>query len=145
MKKIRHSLFLLLLAGCSSVPLAPSSEDATAKQFQAKSSEASVYIFRDEGFIGSARTLPVLIDGRTIGATAPKTFFLIHVPPGKHKLASTEGRFFSLDLDTEAGGKYFVRQIPHVEMWGISGSLELVTEERGKKGVLACKRSPNLF
>jgi len=135
----------MLFPGCASVPLAPPTEDAAAKKFQPQSSQASLYIFRDEGFIGSARTLPILIDGRTLGATAPKTFFLVHVSPGKHKLASTEGRFFSLDLDAETGRIYFVRHIPHVEMWGISGSLELVTEQRGQKGVLECKRAPNLF
>jgi len=134
-----------LLAGCASVPLASSHEDIEAKRFNSEKTQASIYIYRDEGFIGSARTLPILIGGRTIGATAPKTFFLISVAPGKHKLASTEGKFFSLDLEAEAGGIYFVRHIPHVEMWGISGSLELVSEQVGRKGVLLCKRSPNLF
>ena len=126
MKYILYSLAVVLLGfcGCATVPLSAPTDDAAAKEFEASGSEAKIYVFRDEGFIGSARTLPVLIDGRTIGATAPKTYLVVSVPPGNHKLASTEGRFFSLDLEAQAGRMYFVRHVPHVEFWGASGSLE---------------------
>ncbi len=145
---MRHFItlvFLLGLVGCANVPLAPVNEDTRAKEFTPDPSKASIYIFRDEGFIGAARTISVLIDGVTVGSTAPKTYFLIQVTPGKHKLASTEGKFYSLDLNVEAGKLYFVRHIPHIEMWGVSGSFEIVSEDRGKKGLQECKLAPNLF
>ncbi len=137
-----HRLFaplLLFLAGCASVPLAPPLDDSTAKHFQSSATQATIYIFRDEGFIGSARTFPVLLDGLPVGATAPKTFLMITVPPGRHRLKSTELKTTSMELETQVGGIYFVRHTPLVDSRGAWGVLELVPEDLGRKGVLECK------
>ena len=142
---IRHLLtisVLALLASCASVPMAPPEQDAASKTFTAPpSNRAGVYVFRNSSF-GSALKKTVFIDGIAIGETARYVFLHREIEPGKHTL-STESEFSNNDLVFEASGgnNYFFRQ--YIKFGVIVGGakLETVNEEKGKKGVLACKEA----
>ena len=73
----------LLMGGCASVQMASDAEDQAAKQFQAKSNMARIYVYRNETF-GAALKMPVSIDGQMIGETASKTYLVKDVAPGPH-------------------------------------------------------------
>ncbi len=131
-------LFVLLLSGCNSIPLAPESEDTLAKNFQPVPNKAKIYLYRNE-FFGSQLKMPVTIDGKIIGHTLGNTYFMIEVEPGSHTIQSLTEDVVSMDIDTDAGKNYYVWQ--EVKMGLVSGRslLHLVSEEDGQKGVNECK------
>src|SRR5690242_5115333 len=73
------------LAGCASVPMASGDADAAAKRFATNPSKANVYVYRNES-LGAAIKMGVYVDGKPIGQTASKTYLLIPLDPGMHKI-----------------------------------------------------------
>lgn len=143
---LKKSLFLLaivasvILTGCASVPMAPVEQDQAMKTFSAPASDkAGLYIFRDSS-LGAALKKTVSIDNQVIGETAAKTYFYSEIEPGEHTLA-TESEFSDnlLVIKVQAGLNYFVRQYIKFGAFVGGANLELVSEEEGKKGVLASK------
>jgi hypothetical protein len=123
-----------LLAGCATVPMAPSSADATAKTFQTTPGKANVYIFRDETF-GAAIHLPLAVDGKPIGSTAAKTYFLETVDPGSHTISSGDSK---VTIDTQAGHNYFIWQEVKMGVVVAHAKLHVVDEAKGEAGVRNC-------
>lgn len=140
MKRIIGIITLLLvMTGCASVPMAPKEEDTAKKQFNAPSSTSSgLYIYRNMA-LGGALKKGVYINDEVIGKTAPMTFFYKEVSPGEHKI-STESEFGlnHLDIKTEGGKNYFIRQYIKMGLFVGGSALEQITEEEGRKGVLEC-------
>lgn len=129
---------MLLISGCASVPMGPASQDAALKTFPApEEGKAGVYIYRNS-FVGKALKKNLYLDGEFIGESANKTYFYRQVQPGEHTI-STESEFSdnSFKLIVEAGVNYFVRQYIKMGVFVGGANVELVTEEEGKKGVLA--------
>ena len=89
--------------------------------------------------MGSALKKEVFVNDQSLGKTAPMTFFYTEVAPGKHKV-STQSEFGlnHLELETEAGKNYFIRQ--YIKMGFLVGgsALKQVSEEKGRNGVLRC-------
>lgn len=138
------SLLLILLtsylAGCASVPMATVEEDIEKKQFNAPPSHLSgIYIYRNTNF-GAALKKNIYIDGQIIGESAPMTYFYKTIKPGMHSIA-TESEFSdnSLQLKTEAGKNYFIKQIIKLGVFVGGADLIPVDEIEGKNGVLECK------
>jgi hypothetical protein len=133
-------MFSFYLAGCASVPMASVEDDNLRKKFNppAKNSSA-LYIYRNSNF-GGALKKTVYVDGEMIGETAPMTYFYTLVKPGEHTL-STESEFSPNDLKikTEGGKNYFIQQQIKMGVFVGGAKLELVPEDKGKKGVLECK------
>jgi len=131
-------LFVALLGGCASVNLAPPEQDSQAKQFRSKSNVSQVYIYRDQ-ILGSALSIPVKVNGKLLGNTGPKSYFLIELPAGNHVSDSQEGKS-TLKLTTRRGRIYFVRQ--EIVMGFVSGNtkLSVVDAATGKEGVGKSKR-----
>jgi hypothetical protein len=102
--------------------------------------QATIYIYRLSGLVGDNRGEPAFIDGRMLGQNSQRTFLVTHVSAGHHTVATTTS---SLTLDADVGKAYFIRQWHSV--WNATSSLGRVTEEEGKKGVIACKRAAELF
>lgn len=125
----------LLLTGCASVPSGTPQRDNQAKQFTPEDGKGSLYIFRDEAFMGSAKTLTILINGMIIGATAAKTYFWLSLPPGKYTIQSLGEDVSTLKVDIEAKRNKFVWQEVRVGWMGPRSKLHLVDDERGKAGV----------
>ena len=139
-------IVLICLTGCMymSVPMAPVEEDELRKQFAPPSQgRAGLYIYRNQVF-GTILTPALYVDGELVGETAVKTYFYREIEPGKRKI-STESEFGpefgqnDLILQAEDGKNHFVHQ--SIKMGLIIGgsNLSLVSEEKGKKGVLECK------
>lgn len=124
-----------LLGGCASVAMAPSSADAAAKNFQTTPGKANIYVFRDETF-GAAIHLPLAIDGKSIGSTAAKTYFLVTVDPGSHTIRSGDSK---VTLDTEAGKNYFVWQEVKMGVIEAHAKLHIVDTAKGEAGVRNCR------
>ena len=98
---------LLLFAGCASTPQATGEQDAEAKQYASSPGSSTVYIYRAD--FGNADSDTVLwVDGRLIGATLPKSFFRVHVEPGKHTLTGMGYDNGRLTIETRPGELYFV-------------------------------------
>ncbi len=138
----RKMILLVLMAigtnGCSPVlfPVAPLSFDSTAKEFNSFSDKASLYIYRDQMFFGSAIPLTVMVNGKNIGHTAAQTYFWLKLIPGKYIIESYATNSSTIHLSLEAGKSYFLRQKIQV---GAEVSVHQIDEINGRKGVLECK------
>jgi hypothetical protein len=124
----------LLMSGCASVDMASKAESAKAKEFNPPSQgNAGVYIYRDS-FVGRALKKDVWIDGKCIGESAPDVFFYTEVEGGKNHKVDTESEFSpnTLELMSEAGKKYFIRQFIKMGIFVGGAGLEQIPEEQGK-------------
>ncbi len=130
--------FVLLFAGCASVPLATSATDTKSKEFLPLPDRASVYIYRNENF-GAAIPMAVSVNKRTLGQTAAKTYFHINVVPGRYSVESITENVSSLNLNLDAGKNYFVWQEVKMGMWSARSALQQVDEAKGRAGVLESK------
>lgn len=97
--------------GCASTPQASAERDADAKLFVSQPAYASIYIFRPAAAadIETKVDTTLWMDGRLIGATLPRTFFLIHAAPGEHLFRGTGPDNGRLRLEVRTGELYFVR------------------------------------
>ena len=123
-----------LVSGCASVAMAPQQADASAKTFAVSKETANVYIYRNE-VMGAALKFEVAVDGKLLGKTASKTYFLVSLAPGKHTIVSQQDPENKLDITVEAGKNYFVWQEVKMGMWSGGSKLNLVDEAKGKAGV----------
>lgn len=128
----------LLASGCASVPMASKEQDTAAKQFAVKADKANLYIYRNES-MGAAIKMPVLLNGRSIGDTAAKTYILKEVDAGKHTLVSKTENDSTLDVITEPGKNYFIWQEVKMGAFSARSKLQLVDEAAGKEGVTESK------
>lgn len=126
-----------MLAGCASVPTASVERDAQAKSFSVKPDKASVYVYRNES-MGGAVKMAVEVDGQKIGETAAKTYMMLDVAPGKHKLVSKSENDSVLELQAEAGKNYFVWQEVKMGVLYARSKLQLVDDATGRAGVGEC-------
>lgn len=126
------------VTGCASVPMASPERDSQAKTFGVKPDKSNIYIYRNES-MGGAVKLPVVLDGKIVGDTAAKTFMLLEVNPGKHRLVSKGETDSALEMVTQPQKNYFVWQEVKMGTWAASSKLQLVDEATGKAGVAECK------
>jgi len=125
---------LLMMGACASVPLASPEMDMKAKKMTAPKDKALVYLYRNEAF-GAALKLSVNVDGKYIGQTASKTYFMWLLPPGKHELTSVAENTSKVNLDAKAGQTYYIWQEVKMWMWSGRSNLQLVDKDTGRKGV----------
>ena len=129
-----------LLTACTTVPMASSEEDAKAKTFSLPAKELSgIYIYRNS-FVGTALRRSLYIDDKLIGETAPYTYFYRIIPAGKHKF-STESEFGNndLNLETQGGKNYFIRQYIKFGVFVGGANLEVIPEEKAKAAITKLK------
>ncbi|MCU1716420.1 DUF2846 domain-containing protein [Pseudomonas sp. 5P_3.1_Bac2] len=136
------SLSLALLAGCASVPMASTEQDQQSKTFSAPPPDQSgLYIFRDS-ILGAALKKTVKVDGEVIGETASNTYFYRLIKPGQH-LLSTESEFSdnSIELYTEPGKNYYVRQSIKLGVFVGGAKLKVVDEAEGQEAVASTQQA----
>jgi hypothetical protein len=127
-----------VLAGCASVPKAPPELDLAAKQFQPPApGNASLYVYRHESFGGAVR-MSLLVDGRHVGDTGPRSFVWLGLAPGKHQLVSKAENDSVLELEAQPGATYFVWQEVKMGLMSARSKLQLVDEATGKAAVASC-------
>jgi hypothetical protein len=116
--RFRLILGLCLLAACAGqarseettqTPQAGLQAEIVARLFKPVPGKAVIYLLRDRGDVWTL-DVPVRLDGRPMGATAPLTYFRWEVEPGKHVLVSDTVPPAVLEVATEPGGVYYVWQ-----------------------------------
>ena len=133
---------LLLLAGCASVPKAAPDLDASAKAFEAPAGKSRIYIYRTmdwhRGGVGVAYSIAV--DGKVLGATAPGTYLVADVDPGRRVVSALWPNGASVvNVESTTGAVYFVRSYVSWKVSALTGpGLQLVDETEGRKAVLKC-------
>ncbi len=129
-------LSLVIMGGCASIKKASPELDLAAKKFDKKADVSQIYVYRNET-LGAALSMPVTVDGKLAGTSGPNSFFRFILPEGEHTLTS-QGDESVLNVKTENGEIYYVWQ--EVKMGAFSGGseLQLVDENKGKKGVSEC-------
>ncbi len=136
--KFALPLAILLLTGCASIPMASVEHDTQAKTFAVKPDKANIYLYRNESLGGAVR-MEVLLDGKSVGKTAAKTYMKLEIAPGQHTLISKAENDDVLNVSTEAGKNYFVWQEAKMGILYARSLLHLVDEKTGKEGVEECK------
>ena len=128
---------LLLLGGCATPP---SAEDVKAKTFAPTPGRANVYVYRDEHLGGIVR-MAVAVNGKQAGLTRGRTYLLLQLEPGRHKITSQEQDKTSVTLDVAAGQNYFVwQEVKHTfGTFHYRSQLKLVDEVTGRAGVNECE------
>lgn len=129
---------ILSVSGCASIKLAPPGDDARAKSMSVPRSNALVYVYRHE-FIGAAISMEVRLDGKLIGKTGSKTFFLIEVPPGTHKFSSHSENESVIELNVKAGKVYYLWQEVKMGFMFARTKLQVMDAKTGRQQMLKCK------
>ena len=124
---------LLVLCACASVPMASAERDLAAKKFEVPPDEAHLYVYRDETF-GAAIKLPVLVDGRHVGDTAPHTFLLVPVVAGPHVVVSKSEVDSELRFTAANGKAYFVWQEVKFGVFAARSELHIYNEGQAGQG-----------
>lgn len=92
MRSASHTISLAgtliwFLCSCAATPeLSSAADDEVAKRFSPPAGKAALYIYRKDGFRGSAVRFPVTVDGRLLGAIANGTYYMLEVDPGEHEV-----------------------------------------------------------
>lgn len=140
MKKLILILFsILLITGCSSIPMASIEEDTKTKNFNPPSKGMSgIYIYRNS-FIGQALKKELKINDEKIGRSANKVYFYKEVTPGEHELSTkSEFGYKKINFTAVSGEKYFFRQYIKMGVFSGSSDIKAVSEEKGKKAIQKC-------
>lgn len=142
MKSMMRFLLLILCSliftGCASVNMAPASQDSRAKNFKPETDKATIYVYRNETF-GAAVKMPVLLNGYHVADTIANSYLAMSVSAGNFQVTSKTENDSSVDLKVESGKNYFVWQEVKMGVWSGRSQLQVVSEEKGKAGVLECK------
>jgi hypothetical protein len=89
--------------------------------------------------LGGAIKIPVTLDGKVMGQTAPKTYFMWDVAPGPHKITCLGEEVVSLDVSARPGTAHFIWQEMKMGMWAARCALHEVETEKGKQAVMGTK------
>lgn len=156
MRRVTHLKFAaallaaLISSACANTTdfvVASSESDRQAKAFAPAAGKGAIYVYRLDGWRGSAGTFPVTVDGRLIGRIHNGTYYVFEVDPGEHEVWVGWDRSISRTVDDPvaaklvlvpfnvvAGKTFFVRVAQtgqeHVE----------VPEQQAKQELLACCR-----
>lgn len=128
----------MLLQGCASIHVASKEEDSAAKSFNITPEKSTIYLFRDE-MMGAAVSMDVYLDGKFQGYTGAQSYFMWVVDPGSHEIKSEAENDEILKLETEANKIYYIWQEVKMGFMSARNKLQVVSEERGKKGVSESK------
>lgn len=130
-------LFLILGAGCSSVPTEGEKETALAKSIpQPAEGKSGIYIYR-YGFLGGALKKDLWVNGECIGESAPNVFFYHEVEGGREHQVSTESEFSPnhLMLTADVGNNYFIKQYIKLGAFVGGADLQLVPYKIGSETI----------
>jgi hypothetical protein len=132
-------IFVSLLTGCASVPMAPMEQDSALKAFsQPAADKAGLYVYRNT-FGGQALKKRVYVDGVLLGETANKVYFHKEITPGQHQI-STESEFSdnAITFQAEGGKNYFAEQYIKMGVFVGGANVKMVSEQEGMEAVRKC-------
>ena len=102
--------------------------------------KSKIFIYRDKGkikgpfFNVSKVPLSVYSDEKEMAVIDAGHYFVAHLEPGKHTLHSND-QHSGVQMEIEPNKEYFVRINVESVFPKVHGSLELTTEEQGKREV----------
>lgn len=121
---------------CVAAPLASEENDKAAKAFSAPAEgKGALYLVRrytDE----PKKRAEVFLDGKRLSQLVPKTYLLVQMDPGRHKLTVGTDHDVELELQVTAGSTYFVEYRPGRMDRLIKKELFLTNQEAGRTSVL---------
>lgn len=101
-----------LTTACATVPLAQQELDIRAKKMTPPPNKALLCVYRNAIFVGSAVAMDIYIDGNSVGQRAEKTYLVVVLKPGKHKLSQYRDKSIRATnyhpLHVKAGNKYYI-------------------------------------
>ncbi len=128
---------LLLLNGCTTIPMESKEISIKAKSFNLPSrGNAGLYIYRDS-MSGLGLKKDIWVDDKCIGESAPHIFFYEDIKGDTWHTISTESEFSpnNLFIKTESGKNYFIRQYIKIGVLINGANLELIEEAEAKKSI----------
>jgi hypothetical protein len=134
--KLCMTLPALLLAACA----------ATGPRFESEAAppegRATVYIYRESGFVGGGVAYTVSANGVEIAALPAGGYFVYHAAPGEVEFsARTEART-SVTIDARAGEAYYVKGTIGVGFFVGHPHLTVVPNDVGAKEIIQCNLVP---
>jgi hypothetical protein len=106
-----RKLGMIWLAMFCFTALAAIAQEPTAssqKTGDAKSSKATIYVYRYKQFVGSALEPSVYCDEAQLAKMSNGRYFTVTIDPGKHTFHSNDKQS-GIELDAKAGQEYFIR------------------------------------
>lgn len=144
-----HRLALVLLlvftmAGCATVPMANTQDDAAGKAFHPPPPGlASLYVYR-ESIFGAAYTLSLSMGQRLLGTLAPDTWFKLDVEPGQYDMRCTAENTASTPLAIAAGETRYVETAVRMGLMAPRCAIFEVTSEVARPAILRGKRAAEI-
>jgi len=89
-------------------------------------------ILRTTSF-GGRKEMNNYLDGKHIGTTLGKCFFIREVAPGPHTLIGDSENKYVVKLEFEAGRVYFIQQTVRMGVWSARTTYEPLTLAEAKK------------
>src|SRR5882762_7938990 len=132
-------LLIFCFTGLAVIAQEPTSD--SQKTTAAKSSKATVYVYRYKQFVGGALSPSVYCDETELARMENGRYFTVRVDPGKHNFRSNDKQP-GTELDVKAGQEYFLRvEIATGFMKG-HGRLVLMSPEQGGYELKSSKLKP---
>ena len=121
----------------------PSSAPAQAAPAQPTQAQpvqaASMVIFREGHFTGSALTPSLYVDGKEVARIKNGSYFTMPIEPGNHELSSSAKHESPLPLEIKPGETSYVQLIVVTGTWRGAGRLVPVPPDDGKIAVSKLK------
>ena len=129
-KSILVISFVFLLAGCATTHMAKPDK---APDLSSRPDEATLVIIRESWF-GGAVVFWNYLDGKLIGETKGKTYFVTHVTPGPHYVVVATENTGVAHFDFKPGRTYFLGEGVTMGMWRArtSGFYPMTPEDAAK-------------
>lgn len=126
---------MCIVSGCASVNKADLESDRKAKEFKSVPEMSRIYVYRNQ-VMGSLITQGILVDDIRIGTIDKCSFVYKDVPPGEHKISTTDKGFRDeyLTISTKPNQVYFVEQ--EQAFGGIT--LNVRDENQAKPSIMDC-------
>src|SRR5258708_1035741 len=119
-----------------SLPAQPTAVSPTQAQ---PAQAASLVIFREGHFTGSALKPSIYVDGKEVARIKNGSYFSMQIGPGKHDLSSSAKHESPLLLEIKPGETSYVQMIVVTGTWRGAGRLVPVPPDDGKIAVSKLK------
>ncbi|MFO1394000.1 MAG: DUF2846 domain-containing protein [Steroidobacteraceae bacterium] len=130
------TLPVLLLAACA----------ATGPRFESEAAppegRATVYIYREAGFVGSGVVYTVSANGVEIAALPAGGYFVYHAAPGEVEFSAKTEAKTSVTIDAKAGEAYYIKGTIGVGFFVGHPHLTVVPNDVGAKEIAQCNLVP---
>jgi Protein of unknown function (DUF2846) len=129
------AVVLALLSGCATTQML---KPEKPPELAAGPNSALLVIVRD-AFMGGGIVFWNYLDGKFIGETMGKTYFVTQVPPGEHYVVATSENNGIAHLNFKSGKRYFLREGVAMGIWRARTSgFSPMSADEAQKAVKGC-------